>query len=68
MPKSKKTKNKHTDFQKVKIKVGRKVSKGQNETIATFKTKSIELRSVNAPKEGEVVTRKNQSLQVNYLF
>lgn len=42
--KSKQKKNKYKDFQKVKLKVGKKLPKGQNETIATFKTRTIQVK------------------------
>lgn len=39
MPKAKKKKN--ADFQKVKLKVGRRLPKGQNETTTSFKSRTI---------------------------
>ena len=44
MPKSKKTKAKHQDFQKVKLKVGKRLPKGLNETKATFKSTGINIK------------------------
>ena len=38
-------KKKHADFQKVKLKVGRKIQRATNETKTQFKVKSINIRS-----------------------
>lgn len=37
-------KSKNKDFQKVKFKVGKKITKNANETKATFKTKTLVLK------------------------
>lgn len=43
MPKSRKKKNEHKDFQKVKLKVGRKLQKADNVTNASFHTRTIQV-------------------------
>lgn len=46
MAKGKKKKRKDADFQKVKLKVGRKLKRDDNETRAEFKTRKIVLKEV----------------------
>jgi pre-rRNA-processing protein IPI1 len=41
MPKSRKKKNSQKDFQKVKLKVGKKLKKADNVTNASFQTRTI---------------------------
>ena len=67
MAKSKKKKKKEADFQKVKLKVGKaKLSKGNNITNLSFKTRQIQLTQMIRDGEGvELVTRKNLSIPVS---
>ena len=44
MANSKRKKQASKDFQKVKFKVGKKKPRGLNETVATFKTRSINIK------------------------
>jgi len=44
MAKSKKKKQQFKDFQKVKLKVGKKLAKADNATDTFFKTRSIQIR------------------------
>lgn len=43
MPKSRRKKNEHKDFQKVKLKVGKRLKKADNVTDASFHTKTIQV-------------------------
>ena len=53
MPKSRKKKN--ADFQKVKLKVGKKLPKGLNETDLSFKSRQLQL-----PKNKDFLSNKNE--------
>ena len=66
MPKSKK--KKREDFQKVKLKVGKgKLSKGDNITNLSFKTRQIQLTQTIRDGEGqEPVTKRKLNIQVNF--
>ena len=64
MTKSRKTKSKNKDFQKVKLKIGKKLPKGQNETIATFKSTSIQIKEQLRKKDtSQPVTKKKLNIQ-----
>ncbi|XP_077518264.1 testis-expressed protein 10 isoform X2 [Amblyomma americanum] len=55
---------KNQDFQKVKLKVGRKLPKGLNVTDTSFKTKKIVLHDrLSKPATGEPTTARKQSVQ-----
>ena len=61
-----KSKKKRQDFQKVKLKVGRKLQKGQNVTNTSFKTRTVQV--TQQLKSGEVTepnTRKKQNIGVS---
>lgn len=60
-----KTKKMRKDFQKVKLKVGRKLPKGLNVTDTSFKTKKIVLhdRLSKSTTAGEPTTTRKQSVQ-----
>lgn len=65
MPKSRKRKTQ--DFQKVKLKVGKKLPKGENVMNLSFKTKQIQLTQRIKDDAGQdSVTKKKLSVQVNY--
>ena len=55
MPKSRKKKVKHQDFAKVKLKVGKKLPRQQNETDASFRSRTIQLRDQFQPDDGTPV-------------
>ena len=60
-----KSKKKKTDFQKVKFKVGKKLPRGLNETVATFKTRSIEIKNQsNKPERVNAKGKRLVNLQV----
>ena len=64
MPKSRKAQAKTKDFQKVKLKIGKKLPKGRNETIATFKSTSIQIKEQFKQKDGsQPLTKKNRNIQ-----
>ena len=68
--KSRKAKNRNSDFQKVKFKVGRKLQKADNETTTSFKTRGIHLKEQlsSVKKDSNVATTKRkQTFLVNYL-
>ncbi len=56
MPKSRKKKVKHQDFQKVKLKVGRRLEKAQNETSTHFKSRSVIVREQFKCNDGRETT------------
>lgn len=59
-----KTKKTHKDFQKVKLKVGRKLPKGLNVTDTSFKTKKIVLHDrLSKSTGGEPTTARKLSVQ-----
>lgn len=59
-----KVKKNQKDFQKVKLKVGRKLPKGLNVTDTSFKTKKIVLHDrLSKPATGEPTTARKQSVQ-----
>lgn len=61
MPKSKKKKNQ--DFQKVKLKVGRKLQKADNVTNASFKTRSVQVvQHIKTGTGSEPTTRRNLNI------
>ncbi|XP_061186098.1 testis-expressed protein 10 homolog [Saccostrea echinata] len=61
MPKSKKKKNQ--DFQKVKLKVGRKLQKADNVTNASFKTRSVQVvQHIKTGDGNQPTTRRNLSI------
>lgn len=61
MPKSKKKKNQ--DFQKVKLKVGRKLQKADNVTNASFKTRSVQVvQHIKTGAGSEPTTRRNLNI------
>ena len=63
MPKSKK--KKHQDFQKVKLKVGKRLPKGDNVTNLSFKTRQIQLTQRIKEDEGQGhFTKKKENVQV----
>lgn len=56
-------KKRQQDFQKVKLKVGKKLKKADNETNASFKTRSIQIRTQLKKQDGsQPSTRKKQNL------
>ena len=60
MPKSRKKKVKHQDFAKVKLKVGKKLPRAANETDASFRSRSIQIKDqFRSSSEGD------QSLLIN---
>ena len=65
MPKSRKAKAKYKDFQKVKVKFGKKLPKADNETNTSFKTRSIHVKEQGkAGISSQPTTRRKQSLNV----
>ena len=63
MGKSKKKRQK--DFQKVKLKVGRKLKKGDNVTNASFKTRTVQVsQQLKTGQVAEPSTRKKQNIVV----
>lgn len=64
MPKSKKKKN--ADFQKVKLKVGRRLPKGDNDTNISFKSRAIHITQhiKDTTNLSEPHTKRKQVLQV----
>ena len=63
MPKSKKKKNQ--DFQKVKLKVGRRLQKADNITNASFKTRSVQVvQHIKTGDGTEPTTRRNLNIRV----
>ena len=65
MPKSRKRKN--ADFQKVKLKVGKRLPKGGNETNISFKTRTIKVsQSIKDPSKtsNQPQTKGKLTLQV----
>lgn len=66
MAKSKRKRRiKEQDFKKVKLKVGKRLPKGQNVTDATFKSRSIVLPS-QMSKDGTPTNQRKQTLKVQY--
>ena len=64
MTKSRKAKNKNKDFQKVKLKIGKKLPKGQNETTTAFKSASVQIREQLKQKDGsQPLTQKKLNIQ-----
>ena len=63
MGKSKKKKQKSADFQKVKLKVGKRKPVGTNVTDTSFHTSSIQIASQLA-KGNEPTNKRNLSLKV----
>lgn len=59
---SKKKKRKRADFQKVKLKVGRKLPKGTNITNTSFKAKKIQIREQLRPEATEPSVKIRQNL------
>ena len=64
MPKSRRTKAKHQDFQKVKLKAGRSLPKGLNETKTAFKSQSIQIREQLAQDTSQPTTKRKLNIQV----
>lgn len=63
MPKSKKKKNQ--DFQKVKLKVGRRLQKADNVTNASFKSRSVQVvQHIKTGDGSEPTTRRNLNIMV----
>lgn len=63
MGKSHKKKQKTADFQKVKLKVGKRKPVGTNVTNTTFKTSSINITS-QLEEKNEPTNKRNLSLKV----
>ena len=63
---SRRTKAKNKDFQKVKLKVGKKLPKGLNETSTAFKTGAIQIRDQlrTSTSASEPTTKNKLSLKV----
>ena len=62
-------KAKKADFQKVKIKVGKKLKKAQNETRTDFKAQKIILKEQLALKSTKtLVTKKQHDIKVKRYF
>ena len=64
-----KSKKKRQDFQKVKLKVGRKLKKDQNVTNTSFKSRTVQV--TQQLKTGEITepnTRKKQNIGVSYML
>jgi hypothetical protein len=57
--------NKQPDFQKVKTKVGKKLPRSQNETRATFRAKTLILKTQFQTEKDGPVSHRNQSWKVN---
>ncbi len=65
MPKSRKTKAKYKDFQKVKLKAGKPLPKGLNETKTGFKSKSIQIKEQLKVDTSQATTRKKLNISVS---
>ena len=63
-------KAKKADFAKVKLKVGKKLKKAQNETKVDFKARKIILKEQLSDKKssGQIVTKKQHTVKVSYTF
>ena len=56
------------DFQKVKLKVGKKLKKADNVTNMSFKSRAIQISQQLKTKDGETPsTRKKQNISVSFL-
>ena len=66
MPKSRKTKAKYKDFQKVKLKVGKTLPKADNVTNTNFKSRGIHIKEQlkSSAASGVTTTRRKQDIQV----
>jgi pre-rRNA-processing protein IPI1 len=59
-----KKKQKEEDFKKVKLKVGKTLPKGTNETQTSFKSRGIVVPSQDLTKEGQLTNTRKQGLKV----
>lgn len=60
-------KAKKADFAKVKLKVGRRLKKAQNETRTDFKARKIILKEqLSRKSEEELLTRKKRNVKVSF--
>ncbi|XP_014666214.1 PREDICTED: testis-expressed sequence 10 protein homolog [Priapulus caudatus] len=59
---SKKTKAKKKDFQKVKLKLGKKLPKSQNDTTTSFKSRAIQLKDQLKQSKDEPQTHRKQNI------
>lgn len=59
-----KKKQREEDFKKVKLKVGKKLPKGTNETQTSFKSQGIVIPSQDLTKEGQLTNTRKQGLKV----
>lgn len=66
MVKSKKKKRKDVDFQKVKLKIGRKLKKDINETKAEFKSRKIVLKEVRSFSNNPVAALSRHSDHISH--
>lgn len=55
---------KKSDFQKIKLKAGKKLPRGLNETIATFKTRSIEIKSQTKKASSFDIKKRDVNIEV----
>ena len=60
-------KNRQKDFDKVKLKVGKKLPKGQNVTQTNFKSQSIQITEQLKIETSQPTTKKKLSLTVSTL-
>lgn len=69
MAKSKKKKQQFKDFQKVKLKVGKKLAKADNVTDTFFKTRSIQIREQGSRTTNlQPTTKRKLNIVVRYVF
>ena len=62
MAKSKK--KRQQDFQKVKLKVGKKLKKGENVTNASFKTRTVQITQQLKSEKAGPSTKRKRNIQV----
>ena len=66
MGKAKGKKKKEKDFQKVKLKVGKKLPRGLNETVATFKTRGINIKEqLKEAASDQTTTKRKLNIKVS---
>ena len=66
MPKSRKKKNSQKDFQKVKLKVGKKLKKADNVTNASFQTRTIQVtQKIKTATTSEPSSRRKLNVTVS---
>jgi hypothetical protein len=65
---SERKKDKRNDFQKIKFKVGKKLTKNTNETRTKFKAKTLIIKQQFHEEKDGIVSRKNLSWKVIILL